>query len=291
MKEDIVPKKVPGEQQSETNPGSEKAMTQKPIFDDGRYIPAGKLKDKLAIVTGGDSGIGRSICIYFAKEGADVVIVYHQHDEDANDTKQLVEKEGRKCLLIKGDICDSKFCEEIINRTLTTFKKDHIDILINHAGIQIYHDKIEDISDKDIDLTFKTNIYSMFQLTREAVKHMKEGSTIVNTTSVTAFKGHDSLIDYSATKGAILTFTRSLALQLAPRKIRVNCVAPGPIWTPLIPSSFPKEVVENFGKDTPLGRPGQPCELAPSYVFLASEDSSYITGQTISVNGGTIVNT
>jgi len=274
--------------QKQPVPGKESRMDPEPIYDNPEKKGTGRLKNKTAIITGGDSGIGRAVAVAYAKEGCNVVIVYNIADDDANETKKTVETYGAKALLIKGDIGVSSFCNEIVDRTLEEFKS--IDILVNNAAEQHIQKSIEDITDEQLLRTFKTNIFSMFYLTRAALPHMKEGSVIINTGSVTAFKGNPELLDYSATKGAVTAFTRSLALNLADRKIRVNQVAPGPIWTPLIVSTLDKSAVKNFGKDTPLQRPGQPVELAEAYVYLASSDSSYMTGQTIHINGGTIIN-
>jgi len=274
--------------QKQPVPGKESRMDPEPIYDNPEKKGTGRLKNKTAIITGGDSGIGRAVAVAYAKEGCNVVIVYNIADDDANETKKTVETYGAKALLIKGDIGVSSFCNEIVDRTLEEFKS--IDILVNNAAEQHIQKSIEDITDEQLLRTFKTNIFSMFYLTRAALPHMKEGSVIINTGSVTAFKGNPELLDYSATKGAVTAFTRSLALNLADRKIRVNQVAPGPIWTPLIVSTLDKSAVKTFGKDTPLQRPGQPVELAEAYVYLASSDSSYMTGQTIHINGGTIIN-
>jgi NAD(P)-dependent dehydrogenase (short-subunit alcohol dehydrogenase family) len=251
------------------------------------YRGSGKLEDKVAIITGGDSGIGKSVAILFGREGADVVIVYLDEHEDAEETKRLVENEGRSCLTIAGDIGQKSFCSSVVDQTIEKFGR--LDILVNNAAVQYVQESIEDIPEDQIERTFRTNIFSQFFLTQAAVPHMKEGSTIINSTSITAFRGMEVLLDYASTKGAILAFTRSLAQNLAERGIRVNSVAPGPIWTPLIPASFPEDSVKDFGQNTLLGRAGQPEEVAPSYVFLASRDSSYITGQTIHPNGGEIV--
>lgn len=274
--------------QKQPVPGKESRMDPEPIYDNPEKKGTGRLKNKTAIITGGDSGIGRAVAVAYAKEGCNVVIVYNIADDDANETKKTVETYGAKALLIKGDIGVSSFCNEIVDRTLEEFKS--IDILVSNAAEQHIQKSIEDITDEQLLRTFKTNIFSMFYLTRAALPHMKEGSVIINTGSVTAFKGNPELLDYSATKGAVTAFTRSLALNLADRKIRVNQVAPGPIWTPLIVSTLDKSAVKTFGKDTPLQRPGQPVELAEAYVYLASSDSSYMTGQTIHINGGTIIN-
>ena len=258
-----------------------------PIFDNPNWTPSGKLKDKVIIISGGDSGIGRAISVLFAKEGANIVISYFNEHEDANETKRIVESLGRKCLLFSGDLRDPNLSKYIVDKTLSTFNK--IDVLINNCGVQFPQDSILDISNNQLRDTFETNIYTFFYLTKAALPHLKENASIINTTSITAFEGKKNLIDYSSTKGAITVFTKSLSLSLADKKIRVNAVAPGPIWTPLIPSSFSVEEVEIFGSDVPLKRAGQPFELAPAYLYLASDDSRYITGQIIHVNGGSIV--
>ncbi len=239
-------------------------------------------------VTGGDSGIGRAVAALFAREGADVAISYLNEHGDAQETKRLVEAEGRRCLAHAGDIGDENFCQQLVQRTVQEFGK--LDILINNAAEQHPQKRLEDISAQQLERTFRTNIFGMFFLTKAALAHMKKGGAIVNTTSVTAYRGSPQLLDYSSTKGAIVSFTRSLSINLAERGIRVNAVAPGPIWTPLIPSTFPEEKVKSFGADVPLGRPGQPEEVAPAFLFLASEDASYITGQVIHPNGGEVVN-
>ncbi|MFZ3589187.1 SDR family oxidoreductase [Bacillus sp. DJP31] len=275
-------------QHQNRQPGLESEMNPLPKFVDPAYRGSGKLKGKVAIITGGDSGIGKSVAIYFAKEGAQVSIVYLDEHEDANETKSLIEKEGSQCLLIPGDIGKEEFCQEIVNQTIQVFGK--IDILINNAAEQHPQKSIVDITAEQLEKTFRTNVYSYFFLTKAALPHLKGGSAIINTASITAYAGNETLLDYSATKGAIVTFTRSLSQQLVGSGIRVNGVAPGPIWTPLIPSTFTSEEVSTFGADTPMKRPGQPCELGPSYVFLASEDSAYMTGQMLHSNGGKIVN-
>lgn len=286
------PTDIPPQQQS-THPGSEKKMDPPPQYDNKAYYKgAEKLKGKIALITGGDSGIGRSVSILFAREKADVAIVYLKHHEDANETKKLVEEEGQKCVLICGDVSDRDFCKKAIDATLKEFGRDQLDILVNHAGVQYWQEDLRDISPDQLEKTFKTNVFSFFYLTQFALDHMKEHNQccIINTTSVTAYKGKKEMIDYSATNGAITTFTRSLSQNLAPKGIRVNGVAPGPIWTPFIPSSMPEDKVKEFGKHTALGRPGQPFECATCYVFLASEDSSFMTGQILHPNGGAIVN-
>ncbi|WP_408010663.1 SDR family oxidoreductase [Pseudalkalibacillus sp. A8] len=275
-------------QHQNKQPGTEKEMVPTPQTEDSYYKGSGKLKGKTAIITGGDSGIGKSTAILFAKEGASVAIIYLNEHEDAKDTKKEVEEEGQKCLLIPGDIGDQSFCEEAVSKVVSEFGS--LDVLINNAAEQHPRNGIEEITQEQIERTFRTNIFSCFYMVKAALPHLKEGSSIINTASVVAYKGNDHLIDYSATKGAIVAFTRSLSESLVSKGIRVNGVAPGPIWTPLIPSTFDAEHVGEFGKNTPMGRPGQPDEVAPSYVFLASDDSSYISGQMIHVNGGVIVN-
>lgn len=278
-------------QEQKQHPGLEYEMQPLPIFDDINIIKKGNmLENKIAIITGGDSGIGRAVSVAYARQGADIVIVYYNENRDAEETKKNVENEGRKCILIKGDISNVEFCKEVIDTTIKEFGK--VDILVNNAAVQYEEKEFINIDDGQFDKTMKTNVYGTFYMTREAVKKMKAGSCIINTASVVAFAGNEKLVDYSMTKGAIVALTRSLSTQLAKSKsgIRVNSVAPGPIWTPLIPSSFTKTEVANFGKNTPMGRAGQPIECAGAYVFLASDAASYITGQTIHVNGGEIVN-
>lgn len=281
-------KKVRPGQHQEDQPGDRSKMTPEPQSVNPNYRPSGKLTGKVAIITGGDSGIGRSVAIAFAKEGADLVITYFDEYEDANSTKQLIEDEGRDCLLISGDIGEEAFCKDVIDQTIKRYNK--LDILVNNAAEQHPKDTILNITGEQLLRTFKTNIFSMFYVTKAALPHLNEGSTIINTASVTAYAGSPHLLDYSATKGAIVAFTRSLSGNLVSKGIRVNAVAPGPIWTPLIPASFSEEAVATFGTDVPMGRAGQPFEVAPSYVFLASEDSVYMTGQVLHPNGGEIVN-
>jgi NAD(P)-dependent dehydrogenase (short-subunit alcohol dehydrogenase family) len=282
------PKKVNPAQQQAQRPGHEHVMNPKPKATDNKYRGSDKLKGKVALITGGDSGIGRAVAVSFAREGADVAISYLNEHEDAKETQRLVEKEGAKCLLMPGDIGYESFCRELVERTAKELGR--LDILVNNAAEQHPQESIEDIDREQLERTFRTNIFAMFFLVKAAVKQMKEGSAIINTTSVTAYRGSPKLLDYSATKGAIVAFTRALSQSLAERGIRVNAVAPGPIWTPLIPSTFPKEKVEKFGSDVPLKRPGQPEEVAPSFVFLASDDSSYMTGQVLHPNGGEVIN-
>jgi NAD(P)-dependent dehydrogenase (short-subunit alcohol dehydrogenase family) len=274
-------------QHQKQRPGREPKMKPRPKVEDKSQRGSGKLRGKVGIITGGDSGIGRAVAVAFAKEGADVSVVYLEEHRDAKETEQLVEQDGRKCLLIDGDVGDEKFCAKIVDQTLSECGK--IDILVNNAAEQHPQDTIEKISAKQLERTFRTNVFAYFFLTKAAMKHLKKGAVII-TTSVTAYKGSPKLLDYSSSKGAEVALTRSLSQALADKGIRVNGVAPGPIWTPLIPSTFPEEDVETFGADVPLGRAGQPEEIAPSYVFLAFDDSSYMTGQILHANGGTIVN-
>ena len=274
-------------QHQNIQPGMEYKMNPLPIFDNPNHIASGKLQDKVVIISGGDSGIGRAISVLFAKEGADIVIAYFNEHEDANKTKQIIENYGRRCLLLPGDLRDENFSSYIVQSTINIFGK--IDVLINNCGVQFPQNSILDISSEQLKDTFETNIFSFFYLTKAVLPYLEADSSIINTTSITAFEGKKNLIDYSATKGAITVFTKSLSLSLADQKIRVNAVAPGPIWTPLIPSSFTAKKVEIFGTDVPLKRAGQPFELAPAYLYLASDDSRYVTGQIIHVNGGSIV--
>lgn len=270
-------------------PGLESKMTPQPISVSPNYHGSYRLLNKIAIITGGDSGIGRAVAVHFAKEGADVAVVYLEETEDAQKTKQLVENEGRRCLLLSGDIRNESFCQSVITQTLAEFGQ--IDILINNAAEQHVQTSILHITQQQLEKTFKTNVFSMFYLTKAALPHLKRGSSIINTTSITAYKGNAKLLDYSSSKGAIVSFTRSLSAALIGEGIRVNAVAPGPIWTPLIPASFSEADVSKFGSNTPIGRAGQPHELAPAYVYLASDDASYVSGQVIHINGGTILNT
>jgi NAD(P)-dependent dehydrogenase (short-subunit alcohol dehydrogenase family) len=253
-----------------------------------RFSGAGRLKDKVALITGGDSGIGRACSVLFAREGADIAIVYLEEDRDAQKTQELVEKEGRRALLAKGDVRTPAFCRKAVAQCIEAF--GHLDVLVNNAAEQHSKAKLTDISAEQLEKTFQTNVFGYFYMTQAALPHLKEGSTIVNTTSVTAYRGSSHLIDYSATRGAIVTFTRSLSKALVKDGIRVNGVAPGPIWTPLIPSSFRPEDVAEFGKDAPMKRPGQPYEVATCHLFLACPESSYMTGQILHPNGGEIIN-
>jgi NAD(P)-dependent dehydrogenase (short-subunit alcohol dehydrogenase family) len=275
-------------EKQEHQPGVEATMQPKPEYVKADYKPAGKLEGKVALITGGDSGIGRAISIHYAKEGADVAIVYLEEDIDAQETKWLVEQEGKRCLLIEGDVKDSAFCKVAVEQTVSELGK--LNIMVNNAGIQIPQKDLKDISEQQLEDTFRTNIFAYFHFAKAALEYMHEGDTIINTTSVTAYRSSPNLIDYSSTKGAITTFTRSLATNLAEKKIRVNAVAPGPVWTPLIVSTFEIDKIKHFGEETAMKRAGQPAEIAPAYVFLASDDSSYITGQVIHINGGEVVN-
>ncbi len=272
--------------QQQNPPGNEAEMTPKPRSDDSKYRGSGKLQGKVALITGGDSGIGRSVAIFYAKEGADVAIVYKSEQEDAEETKRLVEAQGKRCLTIEGDIGDEQVCQQAVQQVVKEL--GHLDILVNNAAEQHPQESIEQITAEQLERTFRTNIFSMFFLTKAALPHLKEGSAIINTT--TAYKGNPQLLDYSSTKGAIVAFTRSLSQSLVEKGIRVNGVAPGPIWTPLIPSTFPEEKVKSFGAQVPMQRVGQPEEVAPSFVFLASDDSSYMSGQILHPNGGEVVN-
>ena len=281
-------KKLRSPQHQKRQPGREHKMRPQPRSGARDYIGCGKLRDKVALITGGDSGIGRAVAVLYAKEGADVSIVYLNEHKDARETKRLVEGQGRKCLLVAGDIGREKFCQAAVRQTKRELGK--IDILVNNAAEQHPQESITRITEKQLEKTFRTNIFSFFFLTKAVMPYFKKGGVIINCASVTAYQGSPELLDYSATKGAIVAFTRSLSQALADKNIRVNAVAPGPIWTPLIPSTFPAKEVATFGSDTPLGRAGEPEEVATSFVFLASDDSSYMTGQVLHPNGGRVVN-
>jgi NAD(P)-dependent dehydrogenase (short-subunit alcohol dehydrogenase family) len=275
--------------QRQSQPGIEQEMTPEPDATRPQHQGSGKLAGKVAMITGGDSGIGRAVAVLFAREGADVAIGHlAEEDTDANETVKLVEAEGRRCLTLPGDVGDEAFCQEAVARTVRELGR--LDVLVNNAAEQHTTESIAEISAEQLERTFRTNIFAMFFLTKAALPHLGRGSAIVNTTSVTAYQGNPSLLDYSSTKGAIVAFTRSLSQQLVDKGIRVNAVAPGPIWTPLIPATMPEEKVASFGKDVPMGRPGQPEEVAPCFLFLASDDASYLAGQVLHPNGGNVVN-
>ncbi|WP_206453078.1 SDR family oxidoreductase [Aurantimonas marina] len=273
--------------QDQDMPGETEAMSPRPDHGEESYKGSGKLTDRAAIITGGDSGIGRAVAIAFAREGADVLISYYNEEEDARETARLVEKAGRQAILMPGDIKQEDHCEALVKKAMDTFGR--LDILVNNAAHQATFDSIEEISAEEWDVTFRTNIHSMFYLCKAAIRNMQPGGAIVNTTSINATDPSPGLLAYATTKGAIANFTGGLAQLVADKGIRVNAVAPGPIWTPLIPSTMPKEKVENFGSSTPLGRAGQPAELAPAYVYLASDDSTYVTGEVLAVTGGRLM--
>jgi NAD(P)-dependent dehydrogenase (short-subunit alcohol dehydrogenase family) len=275
--------------QHQNRPGIEKNMKPQPVFDYPELKGSNKLKNKIALITGGDSGIGKAVAILFAKEGADIAIAYLNEARDARDTQKIIEVTyKRRCLLIRGDLSKEKHCMMAVKNTIKSFGR--VDILVNNAALHYENKSLETIATRKLLRTFETNIYSFFWITKASLPFMKKGSCIINTTSVTAYRGSPELIDYAATKGAIVSFTRSLSSNLAKKGIRVNAVAPGPIWTPLIPSSFNPKKTAKHGSDTPLERAGEPVEVAPSYLFLASSDSSYMTGQVLHPNGGEIVN-
>ena len=275
------------EQSQPVQPGMEYLMNPRPIFDNPNYHGSGKLKDKVAIITGGDSGLGRAAAVAFAKEGAKLVIPYYNEHRDAQETKAYIEKLGGQCLLLSGDISDKNFCKKIVEKTIKTFGK--IDILVNNAGVQYQQDELNSISDEQFDRTMKVNVYGMFYLTKEVLPYLCSGSSIINLTSVTTFYGDPQLIDYVTTKGAIVGFTRALARNLALKNIRVNAIAPGFFWTPLQPACWVKEKIPSLGSDAAMARGAMPYELAPTFVFLASDDSSYMTGQVIHNNGGQVM--
>jgi len=274
--------------QHQTRPGSERKLKPQPVFDYLEKKASNKLRGKVALITGGDSGIGKAVAILFAKEGADIAIAYLNEHKDARDTASVIRKYNRRCFLIPGDLSNERHCKTTIKKVITEYKR--IDILVNNAALHYENKSLEDLTTRELLKTFSTNIFSYFWLTREALPHMKKNSCIINTASVTAYRGSGGLIDYASTKGAIVSFTRSLSSNLVKKGIRVNGVAPGPIWTPLIASSFPRKKVAAFGSEVPMGRAGEPAEIAPSYLFLASDDASYITGQFIHPNGGEIIN-
>ncbi|HSL30976.1 MAG TPA: SDR family oxidoreductase [Anaerolineales bacterium] len=282
------PRKVgpqpPFPEQEQEQVGLESEMEPKPDYGEESYRGSGKLEGRAALITGGDSGIGRAVALAFAREGADVLISYLDEHSDAQETVRIVEKEGRRCIPVAGDIGNEAHCRQLVDRARQEFGR--LDILVNNAAYQDVIESIQDVTEEMLLHTYRTNMFSMFYLCKAAMQHMQPGSTIINTTSIQAYQPSPTLLPYSSTKGAILTFTKGLSEEAVKQGIRVNAVAPGPIWTPLIPASFPGEKVSKFGKDTPMGRPGQPAELAPVYVFLASDDSTYITGECIGVTGG-----
>jgi NAD(P)-dependent dehydrogenase (short-subunit alcohol dehydrogenase family) len=275
-------------QKQDRQPGVEAEMEPRPRSAMENYRGSGKLGGKIALISGGDSGIGRAVAVGFAKEGADVAIVYLDEKQDADETVRLIEAAGRRAIAIAGDVGDSQFCRRTVEQAAKQFGR--IDVLVNNAAEQHVTQKLEELTDEQLERTFRTNIFGMFYLTRAALPHIPKGGAIVNTTSVTAYQGNPQLLDYASTKGAIVAFTRSLAKALMDRGIRVNAVAPGPIWTPLIPASYPAEKTAKHGEGAPMERPGQPDEVAPSYIFLASSDASYMSGQVLHPNGGTVVN-
>jgi len=283
-----VAKKYRPAQMQERQPGSESKMAPEPEAQPRHARGEAKLWNKIAVITGGDSGIGRAVALAFAKEGADVVVMYLNEDKDAHETQTMVEQYGKQCLLISGDIGNEDFCKDAVEEAVSRFGK--IDVLVNNAAEQHPQDNILDITQDQLERTFRTNIFSFFYMTKAVIPYMQPGSTIINTTSVTAYRGSSHLIDYSATKGAIVSFTRSLSQSLLKQQIRVNAVAPGAVWTPLITSTFKEEEIKTFGTDNPMARAGEPNEIAPCFTFLASTDSSFMTGQVLHPNGGEIIN-
>jgi len=288
MSQTKIPQPTFPAQHQDKQPGLENLMNPRPVFENPNHQGSGKLQGKVALISGGDSGIGRAVAILYAQEGADIVILYLDEHEDAQATKARIEELGRRCLVIAGDIGDEVFCQQAVQQTIKTL--NHLDILVNNAGEQHPQNSILDITTQQLEQTFRTNIFGMFHLTKAVLPHLQQGAVIINTASITAYKGEVRLIDYSASKGAVVSFTRSLSESLCKQGIRVNGVAPGPIWTPLIPASFSAEEVSTFGSTTPMQRAGQPVELAPAYLFLACEGSTYMSGQIVHVNGGTIIN-
>jgi NAD(P)-dependent dehydrogenase (short-subunit alcohol dehydrogenase family) len=293
MKEQAVSKQKQGHKtkppQRQRAPGLESKMRPRPQSKMREYQPSGRLRDQVALVTGGDSGIGRAAAIAFAKEGADVAIVYLQEHSDARETAAEIEKLERRCVAIAADLTQVEECRRVVDEAVSQLGR--LDVLVNNAAMQVKQDRFEDITPEQLERTFRTNVFAMFHVTQRALGHMQRGARVINTTSVTAYRGSPHLIDYASTKGAIVAFTRSLALALVERDIRVNAVAPGPVWTPLIPASFPPDEVEEFGSKIPLGRPAEPDEIAPCFVFLASDDSAFFVGQVLHPNGGEIINT